>query len=69
MMTNTPFSLDVSFAFIIPGQYRGSQVMQSRKFNLTVTWNCSINKVKKIYVPYAPSDKYAYNRKQNITIE
>jgi hypothetical protein len=21
-MTNTPFSLDVSFAFIIPGQYR-----------------------------------------------
>ena len=24
---------------------------------------------KKIYVPYAPSDKYAYNRKQNITID
>ena len=26
-MTNTPFSLDVSFAFIIPGQYLGSQVV------------------------------------------
>jgi hypothetical protein len=24
---------------------------------------------KKIYVPYTPSDKYAYKRKQNFTID
>ena len=43
-------------------------VCESRKFNPTVTWNCFINKVK-MYLPYTPSDKYAYKRKQNITID